>query len=477
MKQQAGTFCLKWVILFFIAVSTIGAQDNTAEEGDPQQQNQSSLEAAYQREFIFLNNEIRVLQDRLEEVVSEGNEDVEAARERLKSLEKDYLEVKNLADQRREELQLLEEASRETRSADDIVEQVLQQADSRLAEFNKTLPELPAGNSETSDGESKAQQLQSAWDISFETLRQTSSVHQQEGSFFLEDGTMVDGTIINIGRIASFGISGEDGGTLAPAGDGALRIIERSSAETAVKIEEQGIGSVPLLPLFIYDSLKELIERDEGKSIQDTIKASGAIGMVIIVIGIISFILIIIRMLILWSISRGSSEKVDGAIKLVKKRDFEGALDRAKAIPGAMGRVLSKTILGVQNNADKIEDVISEAVLNEQPVLDRFRTVLGVFAAIAPLLGLLGTVTGMITTFDVITQFGTGDPKLLSGGISEALITTEFGLIVAIPTLLAGNLLSTWADRITSGLEISSLRVVNIVNKRKNIPTEEEETA
>ena len=81
-----------------------------------------------------------------------------------------------------------------------------------------------------------------------------------------------------------------------------------------------------------------------------------------------------------------------------------------------------------------------------------------VSAAVAPLLGLLGTVTGMISTFDVITVFGTGDPKLLSGGISEALITTQLGLSVAIPTLLAGNLVSGWAEQIRSGMERAALQ-------------------
>jgi biopolymer transport protein ExbB len=127
-----------------------------------------------------------------------------------------------------------------------------------------------------------------------------------------------------------------------------------------------------------------------------------------------------------------------------------------------MGRVMVSTIRGLQTDPKNIEDIISESVLNEQPALDRFRSALSVFAAVAPLLGLLGTVTGMITTFDVITQYGTGDPQLLSGGISEALITTEFGLAVAIPTLLIGNLLSSWSDRITSNIEVSALRAANI---------------
>ena len=76
------------------------------------------------------------------------------------------------------------------------------------------------------------------------------------------------------------------------------------------------------------------------------------------------------------------------------------------------------------------------ALLAEEPVLDRSVNLIAACAAIAPLLGLLGTVTGMIETFGVITQFGTGNPKLLSGGISVALITTQLGLMVAVPLLL-----------------------------------------
>jgi len=84
-----------------------------------------------------------------------------------------------------------------------------------------------------------------------------------------------------------------------------------------------------------------------------------------------------------------------------------------------------------------------------------------VVAAVAPLLGLLGTVTGMIATFDIITEFGTGDPGMLSGGISEALITTQLGLVVAIPAVLLGNLLKGRADAIEGRIERDALRVVN----------------
>src|SRR5690606_3298314 len=138
---------------------------------------------------------------------------------------------------------------------------------------------------------------------------------------------------------------------------------------------------------------------------------------------------------------------------LVAQKSFGRAIETCKAAKSASGRVLKATLENIGRPREQLEDIISEAVLHEQPVLDRFGSSIMVLAAVAPLMGLLGTVTGMISTFDVITEFGTGNPKLLSGGISEALITTELGLIVAIPALLCGNLLSGWADNIKDGMD------------------------
>ena len=99
--------------------------------------------------------------------------------------------------------------------------------------------------------------------------------------------------------------------------------------------------------------------------------------------------------------------------------------------------------------------------MHESAHLNRFGAFIILIAAVAPLLGLLGTVTGMIATFDIITEFGTGDPKLLSGGISIALVTTEVGLAVAIPALIFGNLLSGWAESIKDDMEKAALHVMN----------------
>ena len=108
-----------------------------------------------------------------------------------------------------------------------------------------------------------------------------------------------------------------------------------------------------------------------------------------------------------------------------------------------------------------IEEILYEKMLHTKPKLERMLPFLSLAAATSPLLGLLGTVTGMINTFKLITVFGTGDPKRLSSGISEALVTTEYGLIIAVPCLLLFALLSRKAKGILASMEQTAVGFVN----------------
>jgi biopolymer transport protein ExbB len=147
---------------------------------------------------------------------------------------------------------------------------------------------------------------------------------------------------------------------------------------------------------------------------------------------------------------------------LVSEGKLEAALEASRQLKGATYRVLAAAVRNLERDRAHIEDIISEQILHESTYLNRFGSLIMVIAAVAPLLGLLGTVTGMISTFDIITEFGTGDPKLLSGGISIALVTTEIGLAVAIPALIFGNLLSGWAESIKDEMEKTALHVINL---------------
>ena len=104
---------------------------------------------------------------------------------------------------------------------------------------------------------------------------------------------------------------------------------------------------------------------------------------------------------------------------------------------------------------------LREHLLREGPVLERHLDTLAVLAGASPLLGLLGTVSGMIRMFEAITRFGTGDPGLLAGGISEALITTQVGLAIAIPLLLVHNHLRNRANHLLGDMDLCAVTFVN----------------
>ncbi|MEM6999178.1 MAG: MotA/TolQ/ExbB proton channel family protein, partial [Pseudomonadota bacterium] len=108
-------------------------------------------------------------------------------------------------------------------------------------------------------------------------------------------------------------------------------------------------------------------------------------------------------------------------------------------------------------SSEQRDDMLFSLLLGERAKLERFLGAIAVTATVSPLLGLLGTVSGMITTFNMMTLFGAGDPAVVSGGISEALVTTELGLIVAIPALILHALLSRKATAYAEGLEASAI--------------------
>jgi len=126
----------------------------------------------------------------------------------------------------------------------------------------------------------------------------------------------------------------------------------------------------------------------------------------------------------------------------------------------ALGRILAIYQDNKQQSTQLLELKLEEAILRETPRLERGSSVLKVLAAIAPMMGLLGTVTGMIGTFQSITLFGTGDPKLMAGGISMALITTVMGLIAALPLLLIHSLLHSRANGLINIIEEQSAGLI-----------------
>ena len=126
----------------------------------------------------------------------------------------------------------------------------------------------------------------------------------------------------------------------------------------------------------------------------------------------------------------------------------------------SLGRILMSYKEDEGLDIEALELKLGESVLREVPKINRHLPLLKIIAAVAPLMGLLGTVTGMIVTFQAITLFGAGDPRLMAGGISQALITTVLGLSVAIPVLLLHNVVNSRARAMTDVLQQEAVAVV-----------------
>ncbi|HDZ9482725.1 TPA: MotA/TolQ/ExbB proton channel family protein [Vibrio cholerae] len=175
------------------------------------------------------------------------------------------------------------------------------------------------------------------------------------------------------------------------------------------------------------------------------LQAGGVIGNVILVLLGVGLIIALYR----------------GAILATLRQKIKAQLKKPEQ-PGnnPLGRILAVYNKEQQRSVEALELRLLEAVVDEQNHLETGLSMLKLLAALAPMLGLLGTVTGMIETFQVITQFGNGDPKVMAGGISMALVTTVEGLIAAIPLLLAHNILSAQAEAIRNILEKQGIGLV-----------------
>jgi biopolymer transport protein ExbB len=222
-----------------------------------------------------------------------------------------------------------------------------------------------------------------------------------------------------------------------------------------------------MVDLFIYESLEKAVHPNKEKSLLETVQAGGLIAWIIVAIGALAVLLILFRIVVLLGAGANAKRLLHRLEPLLERNEILAAQKICKRSHGACARVLGATLQMIHASRKRLEDTVSEAVLAELPRIERFGSAITVFAAVAPLLGLLGTVTGMISTFDVITEHGTGDPKLLSGGISEALITTQLGLCVAIPTLLVGTLLRGRARAIEGAMERAAVRVINLTHGRE----------
>lgn len=208
----------------------------------------------------------------------------------------------------------------------------------------------------------------------------------------------------------------------------------------------EGAGASDITPMavdFTSGAILSLVVQE--KTLTERIQQGGTVGYVIIGIGLIGLLIALWRAIVLF----------------IRGQKIKAQLKKESADKGnALGRIMAVYEENPDADVETLELKLDDAIIRETPSLESGLSLIKVLYVIAPLLGLLGTVVGMIATFQQITLFGTGDPKTMAGGISQALVTTVLGLVVAIPLTLLHSLLSARSRALIQILEEQSAGMV-----------------
>lgn len=289
-----------------------------------------------------------------------------------------------------------------------------------------------------------AEDLDGFWMTLLEDLAASGRVEQVELPVVGADGQRKVESVLRVGAFSAF------------TKDAFLRYDESAGELLAPARQPAGLGLVgdylgssDALATLPVDpsrgSLLEQLQRQPG--LWDRVQQGGLVGWVIMVLGVFGLLLAIWRMVYLSGVGR----KVSSQMRELNAPRSDNPLGRIIGVLGPKPQL---------SDLETLELKLDEAILQETPPLERGQPLLKLLAAVAPLLGLLGTVTGMIVTFQAITQSGGGDSRLMADGISQALVTTVQGLVVAIPLLFLHSLLASRSKGLIQLLEQQSAGLI-----------------
>ena len=434
---------MKSLIILFFVFSFLASAEEPAATVSP-------LQKAYQKELLFLNSYKTELKQKIRQLDKDVALRVKLAEKELVDLEARYVNSQTANELLVSRLSNLERENERKMESGEALNTVMEQA--QITYGKESLPE--------GESVSLVQKMEAAFSTAQTALNSATTVQKSAGEFYSENGELVKGDILQLGGVARYGVSSQVSGPLYPAGAGKFQVF-KSMSKTS--LESLAQGTLPeSLPVFLFESAEKAFVPPAEKTWLSTVQSGGSIAWVIVGIGLLALLLSGVRWMLLKKASPKGEEEFRQIISVARTGDYEKAGEMCRTHDNAVGRVLAPVIAHIED-PEKIEDVITEGILHESQTIDRFGSFILVLASIAPLLGLLGTVTGMISTFDIITEFGTGNPKLLSGGISEALVTTMLGLIVAIPALVMGQYLNSWSENLKDQIEKVVLGLTNAV--------------
>ncbi|MGD9200327.1 MAG: MotA/TolQ/ExbB proton channel family protein [Chitinispirillia bacterium] len=414
-------------------------------------------------------NELEQFQQKLERFYS----DVARAREELLARETAFEREMEILKQKQTEKDFMIQAingKKDEETENNLISFPINQ-DTRMASLEKIERTYPSKKF-------PLQKIQALLDFKFKTIIESSTIGIKRRTFIPEDGLTrsVTAQVLRIGHCMAYAMPPDTFvyflGSTGRLGKNNYEWNKITNPDlsatllTAFPVWIKGRfldGNIPVDILQNkYSSSLITSEKSTWKTvINNFLKAGGPILIPLALMVIWALILIVNKLIVFALKHRRSKKFVNDALQLLSEGKVENTRILAQKKKGLIATILQTCLNNTKWKRSAAEKSVKELLLTEVPKLDKHLDTLAVLAAAAPLMGLLGTVTGMIRMFEAITKYGTGDPKLLAGGISEALITTEVGLSIAIPILLIHNFLRNRRNRIQSDMEMYAMKILN----------------
>lgn len=305
-----------------------------------------------------------------------------------------------------------------------------------------------------------------ALELGINRLGETAGGHRFDGRVLRNGGESIPGTILVAGPSAFF--TSDDGkfqgvATFTDSGTELPTVVAlKAGGESIATTLTSGNGPLP----FDGTMGKAIEVAAAEETLMDTIKKGGIVGHAILTLGGISLALAIFKAVSLLTFHVPSRRRINDILDALLSGDTGGAKKLAADIPGPAGALVRTGVENFHQKRRILEEALFEKLVVIKPVLDRYLPFLGLTAAAAPLMGLLGTVLGIIKTFQAMALYGTGNAKSFSAGISEALITTAEGLIVAIPILVIHGILKSMVRSKFNEVEAIGIAIMNGTSER-----------
>ncbi|MCC5842078.1 MAG: MotA/TolQ/ExbB proton channel family protein [Opitutales bacterium] len=301
---------------------------------------------------------------------------------------------------------------------------------------------------------------------SLDRLQRNIGGNAFDGQAVVEGGTIREGRFVLFGPVSYFAAT--DG---SAAGVSVGMINNRAAIYSLPAFQSDIAATVTAgegrLPIDATDG--EAWETDRQTiTLMEEIALGGMVMYPILGLLFLATIIAVFKAVELFSVKSAREKDISAILDLIREGKNDEALRYAKKVGGPVGDMLVAAVENAAEDKEVIEEILYERIINTQPRLERFLAFIAVTAATAPLLGLLGTVTGMIRTFKLITIVGTGDARNFAAGISEALITTKWGLMTAIPTLIMHALLNRKAKSVIASMEQAAVGFINGIEEMRN---------